>query len=259
MNDNFKLTKYYLDCISEDNNLIILYSAKLEWNLLKIGFMSLFHKNHNDCVNEKSIYSNQTFPKFYDNTLVWENPKLNINCNFKLLQQPISADLSPENDGSVLWECLSPICDSEIYTDSLKIIGKGYLERLTLTKYPWELGLSNLYWGRFIADEDYIVWIIWEGEFPLTKIYYNGSEYSECRINEERLEFGNFQLLFQENFTIRNSYLLNGILKNIPFIDKFTKTPVSKIKEIKHYSKSKFIKNGQEIFGNTIREKVLWE
>ncbi len=260
MKEKFRLTKYYLDCVSKDKSVVILYSAKLKWNLLKLGFMNIYYNCIDDTLFQNNYYKNQSFPIYDEKTLTWNNNYINLNSNWIFKSKPITADLSPENDSSVLWECLCPNADGFVNINSKELVnGVGYVEKLTLTQKPWNLGFDKLYWGRFISEHHYIVWIIWEGKNQLIKVIHNGVEYNSAIIDEQKLQFNNLTLYFVPLFIIRDSFILNGILSNIPFIDKFSMTPVSKIHEKKVFSKGSIEINNKIISGNVISEVVKWK
>jgi hypothetical protein len=48
-----------------------------------------------------------------------------------------------------------------------RIPSAGYGEIVTLFRPPWDLGISDLYWGRYMSELHFVVWIVTTGEHPI--------------------------------------------------------------------------------------------
>lgn len=67
-----------------------------------------------------------------------------------------------------------PAADVKVLTQDGEITGRGYAEVLELTIPPWRLPIDELRWGRCVGDDRSIVWIDWNGTYPLTIILDDG-------------------------------------------------------------------------------------
>jgi hypothetical protein len=58
------------------------------------------------------------------------------------------------------WRCLCPGGPAVIrHAGGASLVGHGYLEHLSFALPPWELALGKLRWGRWLRENDSIVWV----------------------------------------------------------------------------------------------------
>ena len=137
--------------------------------------------------------------------------------------------------------------------------GLGYVERLNLTIRPWQLGLQNLFWGRFVSEEHSVVWIEWQGDYALTVLILNGKKISNSRISENGVKCDDFELTLERHATIRKGSLGETFVSKIPAALKIA--PI----DFLGGSEEKFLSRGQLNFvdgsqstGWVIHERVSW-
>src|SRR5262249_45696951 len=86
----------------------------------------------------------------------------------------IHQTLIEDDRGVVNWSCIKPSSQSSLSIDGRTMRGLGYVERLEMTRLPWDLPIDLLRWGRFLAEGLSLVWIDWAGPQPLRRVFRNG-------------------------------------------------------------------------------------
>lgn len=59
---------------------------------------------------------------------------------------------------------------------------RGYVERLHMEGWPWRLGLSRLFWGRFCGNSHSVVWIVWEGRMNRSWCLLDGHQRTNLQV-----------------------------------------------------------------------------
>ena len=259
MDDLFCLEKYYMDCINNEGSAIIGYSAVLSWKSVRINFSNLIVKHSGQKATNIKSFTKTYEPEFKEDLLLWNNKKLNISGIWKSLKDPISDNLISKENGSILWECCQPLSIAEInYKDDFNISGLGYTEKIKMTLKPWELGISELRWGRFLSDDVYIIWIAWIGETTKSNVYMNGKKYEANIITENLIAFENISLKILNNTALRNGIIFNTLLKNIPFVSQIFPKSILNLNETKFIAEGELEINGELKKGWIIHEVVKW-
>ena len=166
---SFDLRKWYLDCVDDDGNAAIAYSARLRWRLIDLRYRTI-------AVNgvERRCAA-----------LEWRE-----SVSMEASAPPIRRRLYDGADGIVDWWCEMPRAKARI----AGVRGTGYAELLRMTVPPWKLPIDELRWGRFHGGESWMVWIEWMGAMPRRWVFRDGVELPVASCQLPDLSTGNGQL-----------------------------------------------------------------
>lgn len=257
---HFNLAKSYLDCIDDEGNCFIIYWAKLEFFSLAIYYSGMIFSDSDGETIEKSMFKKVPRPQ-EDEILSFYNNFLKIKGSWKRIDDPISLILYKDSGGNELtWNCNHPKAFAEVVHGSRPFQGFGYAETLSLGINPLNLPVKKLRWGRFLSRKDTVIWICWEGNYTVNRIFCNGTEYNDCFLEDNRIIFNNGAsvLLFQEITVIREGKILK-VLSEMPFLKIIFNSRLLNSFEIKYKAKStltidsKISSNGWSLY-----ETVKW-
>ncbi len=111
------------------------------------------------------------------------------------------------------WRCLCPGGAGVIRHGDASLAGQGYLEHLSFALPPWELALGELRWGRWLGENDSVVWVA-SDEAGFSLIVRRGEAVAQeniVAIAERRIETSDFSLDLAAVETIRKGALI-GLL-----------------------------------------------
>jgi hypothetical protein len=185
----FRLTKWYLDAVAEDGTAFIGYAAGLRLGAVQVRYRATLVAPPEEASDERYTLRSSPDPLIDNDGLVrWDCPPLQVTGEWLPRCASIQRKLFASEAGEVLWECIAPSAAVILALPSRQITGSGYVERLTLTAPPWTLGLDELHWGRFIANDGYVVWIDWRGPKPRRLVLLNGDEVQNAIVCEECIQ-----------------------------------------------------------------------
>src|SRR5690349_2210175 len=164
-----KLTKWYLDCVTESGDVSIAYIGAFEWGSFRLGYSSLLEST-GDEVTERRSLRRENEPAVCYNSITWTAKTLRTRAAWQSDSIAVRETILDGPEGVVEWHCLMPRARA-LFRDRA---GLGYCEHLTMTIAPWKLPIHNLRWGRFITPSDWLVWIDWQGEVSRRIVYLNG-------------------------------------------------------------------------------------
>jgi hypothetical protein len=251
-----------MDCVDEKGNAAIGYYAVLKLGLIKISYSNLIYFDFETKQTiEKSSFFRNLPPEICDN-LKWKSRKLKVNGIWSRSAKVINCELYKNAEGeSVVWNCHHPNAETNVELDGkIYIKGFGYAETIILSVAPWKLPISILRWGRFLSKEDTIIWISWEGPYPLNSMWHNGILFTDAIYNKDSVIFnsGKYLLMFNEIHVIRAVSIDSHLLK-LPILRKFVDTTFLQTIENKLLSPGTFYNEGNEVSsGWTIHEVVKW-
>lgn len=250
----FKIKKHYFDGIDESGNAIILYSAKLEIFGIKIPYSSCIFSSSN------KIFEKSTLKKSLVENQKIENKKLNFSGTWQNLEKPVSEILIDEDSKYLKWNCHTPKAKFKLNLNDELFEGLGYAETLEMNFAPWKLPISELKWGRFLSENNCVIWIEWIGEKPLKKIFWNGKPIENAEISDSGIVFKNENatLIFENPISIKDEKLL-AIAEKYKFLKLFFNKKFLESREIKFKSSSILKFEDQEETGFSLYEKVLWK
>jgi hypothetical protein len=138
--------------------------------------------------------------------------------------------------------------------------GFGYAETLISQIKPWNLPIDELRWGRFLSDSYTVIWINWQGGYPINKIFINGIEFNDAIFKDDIILCGDdiYQIKFSEIQLIRKGKL-SGIFLKMPLLKMFLNRRILNTIEIKYKARTGFYKNSELLSnGWSIFEIVSW-
>lgn len=258
MPTKYSIEKWYLDCTTDVGDCAIGYYASLQLGNRKFYYSALL-SSISCSIENSSIFLNTKQPDFDGNSrLNWNEPSFNLYGSWNSLQPAFTKKLFQNSDGEVRWDCYFPLAMANIRTDSAIFDGFGYAEKMSMTIPPWKLPIRELRWGRWTADKISVVWIQWQGEYPLTLILCNGIEYTDGHITDSIIETKDFSLDLQFHQTLRDGFVINTALRNFPGIKQILPSQARYLYESKWLSRGIFKSGDTFQNGWAIHEVVRW-
>jgi len=237
---DFQLSKWYLDCVADNGDTFIGYSAMLHIKGIAINFTSILsHSDKSGTLTEISLRKS-SFPQIKDETIHWSFPPLKIKATWHTLAQPIHQQLYETSEGSIQWSCLQPNSDADVYFGKGgHVRGKGYVEKIEMTIKPWQLPIDELRWGRFLSNTDAVVWIDWVGEAKQSLLFHNGVQMNNCSITDNEIKINRNEkvIALTEKTILREGRLISTILSKIPGIEKIVPLKILQTHECKWCSR----------------------
>ena len=251
----FKLSKWYLDCISDAGDAVIAYSGTASWGRVRLNYSSILETT-GEQVRERHSLRRQSSPVATESAVTWEAKSLRVGGVWEALSKPIREVVYSSDDGLIEWNCLMPLARAHIGERR----GLGYAERLSMTIAPWKIPIQTLRWGRFTSASDWVTWIDWQGEFATQIVYVNGQKQPGSTITDERLAWGDeAQLLMNRALVLREGQLGTTALSVIPGVRKTFPVRLLQISECKWRSRARLERPGTSpIEGWAIHERVSW-
>lgn len=216
----FFLSKWYFDCVSDDGEAFIGYSAEMRWRTLSIDYTSTLHYRRNRKVRAATSLRKIGPPRVEDSYLQWGSNHLGVIGKWIPITQPIERTLVESEAGNIEWNCLQPNAKAEIAVDSYRIEGRGYVDHVTMTIPPWQLPFDQLRWGRFHANSDSMVWLDWQGGNEINLAFHNGAPVESLVIDAHGLRARDLSLELDTGDVLREGPLLKTALAKVPGIDK---------------------------------------
>jgi len=257
---SFLLTKWYLDCVADNGDAAILYVADLRWNALSFHYGSLLTVL-NGKVGSVSSVRGSTATTLNDGMLAVQHRGLSVEGTWQALREPVRRTVFRSQDGSVDWHCLQPISQVDLLLPrNIKLRGLGYAECLTLSILPWQLPLTSLLWGRYLSQQDAIVWIDWQGSSPYRSVIHNGEECSADSITESEVVFSNAatRLELDRGLVLREGRLGDTVFPGISRLGALLPRSMLSVNECKWRSRGVFRTASGQSSGWGIHEVVKW-
>jgi len=258
--NSFLLTKWYLDCVTENGETAIVYSADLCWKTLSLRYGSLLTVLGGKIGSASAVHGISA-PVIEGETISLSQPGLDIAGTWKALRTPIRRTVFENPRGSVDWNCLQPMSQVEIFLQNkTRLAGLGYAECLTLSLLPWRLPLTSLNWGRYISPEDAIVWIEWLGPEPKGIVVHNGEEHVAASISESEVVFANSasRLALDRGLVLREGRLGDTVFPGISRLAGLLPRTMLSVHERKWRSRGEFHRSTGQTAGWAIHEVVKW-
>lgn len=141
--------------------------------------------------------------------------------------------------------------------------GKGYAEQLIMTVPAWKIPMDELRWGRFVSDENSMVWIELRKDERKKWLWVNGEKEENCFIEDESVSVPDKKLILQLDKGVvleSEKKILSVVEKIIRYIPGFNKLiPLQFIMadETKWLSNGRLLINGKTVSeGKAIHELV---
>lgn len=248
----FRLSKWYLDCVDENGSLVIIYIAKLRWEMFSVSYSEILEYHASAGLRSRASFGACQQPNLSDNMLNWSSPSLGIDATWRRQADPVSQTLLSSPDAEIVWDCHFPAARGSVqFAQGHHINGFGYVEQLSMSIKPWHLPINELRWGRYYDGVDAIVWIDWQGPTTASWLFYNGKPAKSAVIddNSVALADGGPTITFQDKQVIREGTPLTGILSQYPLLR--TLLP----KRMYDTYECKWLSRGQMTYQDTIQRQ----
>ena len=251
----FKLSKWYLDCVTDFGDASIAYTGAVDWGPIRLYYSSLL-KNMGSVVRARHSLRPQAEPNIDHGALRWRSGALRIDGEWRADAPETRETIFASDAGSIEWHCLMPRARTRIQN----LAGLGYAEHLHMTIAPWELPIRTLRWGRFATPSDWIVWIDLLGDFTRRIVYRNGQIAPTSVVEDGRIEFRDgARLTMDRSLVLRDGPLGATALSVIPGIRDTFPARLLKVSEWKWRSHGRFERPGlSTVEGWAIHERVEW-
>jgi hypothetical protein len=215
----FRLSKWYLDCVAEDGNTVMLYWAALRWGPLRLHFGSVLHRTPGGGTDQTTTLRPDCSPTTDDrDRLTWVCSRLRARGEWKRATDPIERTLLDGPAGKVHWQCVMPRARAKVGIGDHSIAGLGYAEHLTMTLPPWRVPCDVLRWGRYLAPDDDAVWIRWDGPSTRSWVFRRGVEQDTPTITDAAIDMGDAHLAMSEELELRSGRLVHTALRPLALL-----------------------------------------
>ncbi len=232
----FHLSKWYLDCVTEDGRVFVAYSARLRWHALRLHYTTV--------LGGSSSLKPCPAPECSGDRIEWRAPEIDVEGTWLALEAPVSETLY-DADGRVEWNCLQPRGSTQVHFAGERLCGLGYVERLTMTVPPWRLPIEELHWGRLLTAAGSVVWIDWRGSHSKQLVLRNGVAAEPELLTRLELDRG---------LVLRDGALGKTALSIIPQVERLFPWRILRVQETKWRSRG--VLDG--VSGWAIHEVVRW-
>ncbi len=258
---SFLLTKWYLDCVAEGGDAVVVYVADLRWNKLSMRYGSLLTVL-NGRVHSSSSLRKYALPRLDEDTIVLSLPHLGIEGTWRELRAPVQRTVIDSKDGTGDWQCHQPMAQVDLLLQGkTRMIGLGYAECLTLSAVPWKLPLEELHWGRFLSDQHALVWIDWRGPRPWQTLIHNGKEHEIQSLTESEILFEptGSSLELDRALVLRSGQIGHTVFAGISRLASLLPRNMLSVEECKWRSRAALQAGNTKASGWAIHEVVRWK
>ena len=257
----FRLTKWYLDCVTDTGFALIGYAALVRWRGVRLPLAGLLtYEGDRPC--GKAHVSLCWHPPVGDAELVnWNCRAFDFTGTWRSSSPAIQRVLYQEGGNEIIWRCLQPASLANVEFGNGHVVGgRGYVECLEMTGLPWNMGLRHLRWGRFVSENESVIWIRWEGHHTRTYLIHNGRDVvgsvADDRIFSER----QFDLHLSDPRLLRQGAIATTALKSIPLVRAILPRRLASIREEKWLSRGTMIRaDGTTALGWAMHERVSFD
>ena len=263
MASSFKLSKWYMDCVSDDGAVVIGYATRLGWRRLAKGYASTLEAV-GDAPPRTRVSARGFEPPVLDGeTLRWSCRPLGVSGEWNALEPSFGRTLFEDAAGSVDWTCLFPRARVSVEGpwNGGSVRGLGYVERLEMTLNPARLPIDELRWGRFLGPDASIVWIEWRGPRPLDLVFRGGAPERATVLGDDGIEFADGSRLFlEERAVLREGRLGDTVLSGQRALRRLLPRRLLETSERKWRSRGRLVDaRGAESRGWALHETVRWK
>lgn len=186
---SFHLEKWFLDLVTERGEAVILYAAQLNWKRWKLPYKSILHCSGTPDakVSQHARFRRVELPKRSSNQITWKDRQFEIQGIWEGMTTPVEERLHESATGFLDWQCYQPSAKVNLRIKENHYNGLGYAERLVLTAPPWEIPMEDLRWGRFVSEQNHLVWISLGGSSEKRWLWWNGQRIYQCTIDDQEI------------------------------------------------------------------------
>jgi hypothetical protein len=179
-----------MDCVDHEGGAVIAYWTSLAWRGMALTWHSVTRFAADGSHTAHTSVRPCDAPAVGRGTIIWKAPRL--RCGFTM--SPIQPTMAPVSllDG-VEWTCVAPASSVSVTLPGTgPVHGTGYAERIVMRVPPWQLGIHQLRWGRWISLDASrsAVWIGWTGDAPRTLVFVDGQGATNALIADDNIDGG---------------------------------------------------------------------
>lgn len=265
---SFNLSKWYLDCVSDDGTALIGYWARLGWGSLALEYAAALYAPAEGEPRQIHALRSLTAPELVGPECRWRCAPLRLEGRWVAQDSPVAQNLLATPAGGIRWQLHQPRAEAQIRLDTgsgaHEIRGLGYVEELQLTIPPWQLPFDVLLWGRFLSPEHALVWIQWERETAPDEsrqrfVFLDGEQADEALISADGVRLPVGELRFTQSRPLREGQLAVTVLGAVPGLVALLPRRFRGIHEAKRLSRGELQQGGgAPSTGWSIHEVVRW-
>lgn len=253
----FSLIKWYMDCVTDEGDAVILYCADLRWGGIHASYSSIL------AVKEGVSESHSSMGGFSlsssDGKISVEVPRLGVTGCWEAAAEPFQKTVFENASGAVVWNCLQPRSSVRLRVGEPELTALGYAECLTVTLPPWQLPMRQLRWGRFVSAEDSLAWIDWQGPYSIRFAVHNGRECETLSVTDSEIAMRDATLVMDESCSLRAGRLGSTIIPGVPALGRLLPRSLFNIEEQKWRSRGVLKAQDHSSQGWVIHEVVHWK
>lgn len=256
-----RLTKWYLDVVTDQGTALIAYAASLEWSALRIQFASTLFARPDAAPQEHMAWFDVQLPELSGDILRFRHDGLGIAGEWRRAAPPIDATLLDDEAGRLHWSCLLPSADATVTIGGEALSGRGYAECLTLARPIWTLPLRTLHWGRTVTSSHSLVWIGWSGGPPKRWVWLDGVAEPEAEPGEAGIRglSDDREVRITPFRELCDRRSLQVLSRHLPVLEALPAGPLRGLREIKRLDRGTLFGRGEPVeSGWTIHEVVSW-
>ncbi|HUF49287.1 MAG TPA: hypothetical protein VMN60_00550 [Longimicrobiales bacterium] len=216
----FRLTKWYLDLVTDEGAAFVGYYARLTWRGLRVRYAAALWAAPEAPTQARWSLRHGQPAQVHGNTVAWRGPARGEHGTWEILEPGYQQRLYESDHGCVDWTCITPRARVTLHTAHGCERGTGYVECLRLSILPWTLPLDTLHWGRFHAPGHTITWIEWVGPSPVRLAWHNGVLDTGATMHERTLLLpaSRARLELARGRIIRDASVLSTVLEAMPML-----------------------------------------
>lgn len=251
----FRLSKWYLDCVSDSGDASILYTGAVRWGAFHLDYASLLESTAGTVKTRRSFRAAPD-PVISASDIRWRFAPLHLEGVWQADSAELRCTVFSSPEGAIEWRCLMPRARAQIGARQ----GFGYAEHIAMTIAPWNLPLRTLRWGRFLSPDEWIVWIEWRSAAVHTWVYRNGLPIDADSMEDASIAFADgSRLLLDQSLVLRQGPLGATALASIPGLRHSVPGRILRVAELKWRSRARFLRPGAPaVEGWAIHERVEW-
>lgn len=245
----FRLLKWYLDVITDQGTVLILYAARVHWGRVRVGYASVLHASDVGPPREEGTIRRVEQPRLRGDVLTWQNEPLGICGRWQRDAPPIRRTLARGPDGAIRWTCHMPRARATVQCGDVAISGLGYVESLRLTIPPSKLPFRTLRWGRHVSLQHSLIWIDWAGGDDRRWVWLDGEEQPAATLTDAALSglTGGGELRLHGAREVRDRQVLGSLTDVAPALTRRIAGGIAGMHEHKQVSRSSIVRGGQAL------------
>ncbi len=202
----FSLTKWYLDLVTDDGRVAIVYWGSVHVAGLTHAVSSILTFDGRRAASAFTLRA-VPGPILAGTSLRWTCAPLHLDLELERLDTPCTARLLETPAGVLDWCAEAPRAHVRIRRGDDVLEGLGYAERLEVGVAPWKLPIGTLRWGRWTAPRRSAVWIVWEGPHPLRVGFVDAVRTTDVAVHRGVVALGPTRLALSDGTVITSATL----------------------------------------------------